>query len=260
MQPIHDTAYPLLPAELGETELAAVFTPSAAEIRFVASQYRQAPTRALILTQLKLYQRLGYCPPVSGIPAAIVDHVCAVLRVRSLSRAVLARYDRSGSKSRHQKLLRDFVGIRATDAETQAWLTDVATHAARTKTELPDIINVLIEELIRHRYELPPLAALTRLAARARSQINETIYQTIADALSPLLVERIDGLFDNRGGRTGWDQVKREPKRPAPREIASFLKHIEELRALADGLPPAPEILTAPKRTQLVTEARPRCA
>lgn len=118
MHPIHDTAYPLLPAELGETELAAVFTPSLAEIRFVASQYRQAPTRALILTQLKLYQRLGYCPLVSGIPAAIVDHVCAVLRVRSLPRAVLARYDRSGSKSRHQKLLREFVGIRAADAET----------------------------------------------------------------------------------------------------------------------------------------------
>ena len=256
MQQIHDTAYPMLPAELGETELATVFTPSPAEIRFVADQYRQAPTRALILVQLKLYQRLGYCPPVSGVPTAIVHHVCSVLRIRPLLRSVLARYDRSGSKSRHQKLLRDFIGIRTTDAQTHAWLADVAAHAARIKTELPDIINVLIEELIRHRYELPPLAALTRIAAHARSQVNETIYRTIVEALGPDLIVRIDALFDNRGGRTGWDQVKREPKRPAPREIAGFLKHIEALRVLADGMPVAPEILTAPKCTQLVTEAR----
>jgi hypothetical protein len=37
----------------------------------------------------------------------------------------------------------------------------------------------------------------------------------------------------------------------------SFLKHIEVMNALAEGLlPPAPDILSVPKRMQLVTEAR----
>jgi hypothetical protein len=40
---------------------------------------------------------------------------------------------------------------------------------------------VLIEELLRRRYELPPLAALLRIATQARSEIHETIYRAITD-------------------------------------------------------------------------------
>jgi hypothetical protein len=118
MSHIHETAYPALPAEIGEGELRAVFTPSTAEIRFVYGQFRQAPTRVLILTQLKLLQRLGYLPLVSDIPEEIILHVCAVLAARPLPRVTLTRYDRSGSKSRHQKILREFVNIRPADAQT----------------------------------------------------------------------------------------------------------------------------------------------
>ncbi|SOZ20913.1 hypothetical protein CBM2595_P390029 [Cupriavidus taiwanensis] len=162
MNQISETAYPLLPAEIAADELRAVFTPSAAEIRFVYGQFRQAPTRVLILTQLKLLQRLGYMPPMSDVPPEIVDHICSVLKVRSPPRATIKRYDRSGSKSRHQKVLREFVGIRVVDALTHEWLAVVADIAARTKAELPDIVNVLLEELIRQRYELPPLATLSQ--------------------------------------------------------------------------------------------------
>ena len=73
MSTVHETAYPVLPAEVGEDELRKVYTPSAAEIRFVGGQFRQAPTRVLILTQLKLLQRLGYMPPVSDVPPAIIE-------------------------------------------------------------------------------------------------------------------------------------------------------------------------------------------
>jgi hypothetical protein len=96
----------------------------------------------------------------------LIEHICAALGSRPLPRATLTRYDRSGSKPRHQKLLREFVGIQPADARTQSWLDTVAAEAARTKTELPDIINVMIEELVRHRYELPTLAAVSRIATR----------------------------------------------------------------------------------------------
>src|SRR5260370_28505022 len=105
MNHVHETACPALPAEVADGELRTTFPPSDVEIRLVFGQFRQAPTRVLILVQLKLLQRLGYLPPVSDIPAEIVGHVCAVLGVRPVPRATLARYDRSGSKSRHQKIL-----------------------------------------------------------------------------------------------------------------------------------------------------------
>ncbi|MFP4896618.1 Tn3 family transposase [Paraburkholderia sp. EG304] len=256
MNHVHETAYPALPAEISEGELRAAFTPSATEIRFVYGQFRQAPIRVLILAQLKLLQRLGYLPPVSDIPAAILHHVCAVLGVRPVPHATLVRYDRSGSKSGHQKVLREFVNIRPASAQTYSWLDTVADDAARTKTELPDIVNVLIEELVRHRYELSPLATLSRIAVHARSSLYETLYRSFVDSLDASQVERLDGLFVSDTGQTRWDALKREPKRPRPREVASFLEHIQQMRELADGLPPPPEILSAPKRTQFVIEAR----
>ena len=256
MNHVHETAYPALPAEVAEGELRTAFTPSDVEIRFVFGQFRQAPTRVLILAQLKLLQRLGYLPPVSDIPAEIIGHVCAVLGVRPVSSTSLTRYDRSGSKSRHHKILLEFVNIRPVNAQTYRWLGTVAADAARTKTELPDIINVLIEELVHHRYELPSLATLSRIAAHARSVLHESIYQAFVDSLDVPLTERLDALFVNDSGQTRWDALKREPKRPRPREVASFLKHIQQMRELADGLPSPPEILSAPKRTQLVIEAR----
>jgi hypothetical protein len=77
MNPIHDTAYPLLSTQISDDELRTVYTPTAAELRFVLAQFRQAPTRVIILTQLKLLQRLGYVPLVSALPASVVEHICA---------------------------------------------------------------------------------------------------------------------------------------------------------------------------------------
>ncbi len=73
MQPIHETAYPALPAELSVAELKAAFTPTAAEVRFARKQARQASTSVLILVQLKLLQRLGYFPMLADVPVAVID-------------------------------------------------------------------------------------------------------------------------------------------------------------------------------------------
>lgn len=118
MSNVHDTAYPVLPAEVSDDELLAVYTPSAVEVRFVGGLFRQAPTHVLILAQLKLLQRLGYMPLVSDVPPAIIEHVCTVLGMRPLPRTTLTRYDRSGSKSRHQKILREYARILPLDAST----------------------------------------------------------------------------------------------------------------------------------------------
>lgn len=116
--------------------------------------------------------------------------------------------------------------------------------------------GVLIEELVRQLYELPSLKTLSLITAHARSTLHESIYQAFVDSMDTALTERLDGQFVNDPGQTRWDALKRKPKRPRPREVASFLKHILKMGELADGLPPPPEILSAPKRTQLVIEAR----
>ncbi|CAG9243406.1 Tn3 family transposase [Paraburkholderia caribensis] len=256
MSTVHETIYPVLPAEPGTAELKAAFTPTAAEIRFVRRQSRQEATAMLIMVQLKLLQRLGYFPMLSDVPPVIIDHIRTAMRARALPRTAIARYDISGTRIRHQKLLRAWLDIQPFDADETAWLADLASGEARTKVELPDIINVLVEELVRRRYELPPLSTLQRIATQARNDLNETIWTTISGALDAAMIERIDGVLVIKAGKSGWDDLKQEPKRPAARAIASFLKHINGIRKLAEGLPAPPAILSVSKRAQLVTEAR----
>lgn len=41
------------------------------------------------------------------------------------------------------------------DKAGSPWLDTVATAAAQTKHTIPDTVNVLLKELVHHRYELP---------------------------------------------------------------------------------------------------------
>jgi TnpA family transposase len=255
MSNITETAYPQLREEVPEKDLLALFTPSQKERQFVADAYRRATTQALITMQLKVLQRLGYFPMAADIPSVIVRHICKHFGVPVFGARDLKAYDESGSKSIHHRLLREYAGLKVLGADGSEWLDEQAIKAAQTKQELPDIINVLLEELLHHRFELPGFVTLSRAAARARSRVNDSLQQAIASRLDEHQRERIDSLFRTRSGKSQWEQLKREPKQPSVREVASYLTHIEAVRKLADALPTANEMPVS-KRTQFVLEAR----
>ncbi|ALT77166.1 Tn3 family transposase [Paucibacter sp. KCTC 42545] len=255
MSSINETAYPQLHADMAEKDLLALFTPTVKEQRFLNESYRRVTTQALIAIQLKTLQRLGYFPMLADVPGTIIRHICKHLGVPVFTSAALKAYDESGSKSIHQRLLREYVGLRVLGADGQAWLDEQASKAAQTKQELPDIINVLLEELLHHRYELPGFVTLSRAATRARTRVNDEIQRRISLALTDKQRGLIDQLFTTRAGRSQWEQLKREPKQPNVREVVSFLTHIEAVRKLADDLV-KPEDVPVSKRTQFVLEAR----
>ncbi|WP_377154949.1 Tn3 family transposase [Roseateles sp. UC29_93] len=255
MSNITETAYPQLREEVPEKDLLALFTPSQKERQFVADAYRRATTQALITMQLKVLQRLGYFPMAADIPSVIVRHICRHFGVPVFGARDLKAYDESGSKSIHHRLLREYAGLKVLGADGSEWLDEQAIKAAQTKQELPDIINVLLEELLHHRFELPGFVTLSRAAARARSRVNDSLQQAIASRLDEHQRERIDSLFRTHSGKSQWEQLKREPKQPSVREVASYLTHIEAVRKLADALPTANEMPVS-KRTQFVLEAR----
>lgn len=255
MSSINETAYPQLRADMAEKDLLAMFTPTAQERSFAAQAYRRATTQTLIIIQLKVLQRLGYFPMLVDVPEVIVMHVCRQMHVLAFQPSTLKAYDASGSKSVHQRLLRGYAGVRMFRAEDHNWLEQQAFKAAQTKQELPDIINVLLEELLHHRYELPGFVTLSRVAAKARTKVNDEIQRSLALALDDSQRGHIDQLFTARAGRSQWEQLKREPKQPGVREVASFLTHIESVRTLAAVLP-QPVDLPVSKRTQFVLEAR----
>ncbi|MBV8665762.1 MAG: DUF4158 domain-containing protein, partial [Burkholderiaceae bacterium] len=255
MSSVHETAYPRLKEEFTEQELIAIYTPAPAELKFVAARYRQVTLQTFLLIQLKLLQRLGYFVALATLPHEIVKHICSRAQVRIPTKAALARYDKSGTKHRHRAYLRDFVGIRELTAADEAWLRDQALQAAQTKQELADIINVLIEELVQRRFELPSYTDLYRMSINARATVNERIYKSVAGQLPDAVIARLDGMFRSVAGRSQWDSLKREPKQPNVREVTDFLSHIDNMMVLSKDLPDTSQI-AATKREQLVLEAR----
>ena len=104
---------------------------------------------------------------------------------------------------------------------------------------MADIINVMLEELVHHRYELPGFTVLDRLAIQAREKIHEVHFAGIANQLDTKVKERIDSLFkvSKDESSTTWNMLKREPKKPTNKETRSYLQHIRRLQLLVEQLP-----------------------
>lgn len=92
------------------------------------------------------------------MPARVRCRVISSTRLPAQTRRAtdqLERYDASGSKRRQMPQLRQFIGIRPLDKAGSSWLDTVATAEVQTKHTTPDTVNVLLKELVHHRYELP---------------------------------------------------------------------------------------------------------
>jgi hypothetical protein len=155
MTTLHETAYPRLKADPTPKELREVYTPTENELAFVFDAIQRPASRLAVLLHLKLFQRLGYFTRLTEVPDTIKNHVARAAGYLKLPPAEqLDRYDDSGAKRAHMGLLRQFLNVRVLDDTGRTWLRSIAEDAAETKNDVPDIINIMLEELVHHRYEL----------------------------------------------------------------------------------------------------------
>lgn len=257
MATLHETAYPRLKADPSAKELEEIYAPTSAELRFVRKIATQPTTQLAVLIHLKLFQRLGYFVTLASVPERISHYIAkASGRRRSLSGAELKRYDSSGGKRAHMAHLREYLKVRTLDAAGRTWLATVAESAAKTKHVIPDIVNVMLEELVHHRYELPAFSTLERMAIRAREQVHDQHFRDIAQALTPQARTLINELIKTPegSGYSGWNALKREPKRPTNKEVRFYLQHIRRLQHLGEQLPAVD--IPVPKLKQFRAMAR----
>lgn len=257
MASIEETAYPRLLEDIGPQELEQLYTPTPKERALINanSALRRPVARACAMVLLKVIQRLGYSIPLGSLPLAITGHVFRKLKVPRPSMKELARYDDSAQYTRHRQLALNALGLVDLDEEALDWIGQRSEVAAATKHELADIINVVLEDLVKHRYVLPGFTTLLRYAKTAREKVHKKIYADTTAALSDEQRERLDALMSSQGGKTDWDRLKREPKQPTKREVASFLQHIRWLGSHAEGLPDFSEV-AATKLAQFTLEAQ----
>src|SRR4051794_5616082 len=214
---VSDTAYPRLEPAPSPAEVVR-FTPTLAEIAFIHRRTRQPGPRLALLVLLKTFQRLGYFIPLGQVPTPVVEHVAIHVPGLASPGDALAGYETSTYRSRLTGLVRDFVGVSAFGRRAHHVAQAASVEAAHAREDVADIINAAIEELVRQR-------------------------------LNALLV------LPPGQARTAWDRVKTEPKRPTPRNMRDFLRHLDWLRAQGAGTAVFTIIPTAKARS-FAAEAR----
>ncbi len=225
MQP-SDTAYPRFKGRPSPAELERFYTPTGAEREFCDAATRSPDTRLGFMLLLKGHQRLGRFVTSEQVPAAIVDHVASALGEPG-DPGRLRRYDGSQARRKHLAAVRRFLAVKAFDGDAKALVRAAFREAALAKDDVIDLVNIGIETLVRHRYELPAFDGLAREARVQRIAANQELFGRIDEALGESGRAAIDRLFvagDGPRRTTPWNEIKREPTPPTRdglRELAA---------------------------------------
>jgi TnpA family transposase len=222
-----DSVYPRLKNNPSSKELHEVYTPTPSELAFARERTRQPVQRVGLLLLLKTFQRLGYFVRYTEIPTPIVRHVSNCAGFPEVPEPMEA-YDAGTARDRHTALVREFLGVIAYGQAARQVIIETCLLGSRTRDDLPDIINMAIEELIRQRYELPAFSTLLRIARAARNTVNRDYQMRVCASLNDAAKQRLLALLTRPEGesRSIWDQVKCEPKRSTVPQLRNFLDHL----------------------------------
>jgi hypothetical protein len=108
--------------------------------------------------------------------------------------------------------------VKNFDESGQALLSSTVRLAVARMEDLADIINVAIEELVRHSFELPGFTSLIKEARRGRAEVNRTLYRRVCEAITDRLLA--ESASESR--KTRWNTLKQDARSPT-------LTHLREL-------------------------------
>ena len=257
MVAINETAYPRFKYNATKPEIRSVYTPDEREQSWMRARRVNPQLQQVYMVYLKCFQRLGYFPKYSEIPNSIREHIAETLDRKPL----IDSYGDSvpGTTLRRIKTsVRRRCHVKRFTLKTQGqWLREFAFDIARTKESVLDIVNAMIEFLVKESYELPAFSTLDRLGYEARAAANSLYINRIYDTLHPDAIKLMASILEetDESGTTLWHKLKEEPKRPSINSFTRFYQHSKWVRRLSDSIGPLPELPEA-KRYQLVMEAK----
>ena len=235
MQP-SDTAYPRFKTRLTSMELERFYTPTDDELAFCANVTRLPTTQLGFVVLLKTFQRLGYFVLSNEVPEAIIEHIAMVIK-RSSDRKGLRRYDQSKVRYKHLASVRRFLDVKTFSAQGKMLLRTTLSEAALTKEDVADIVNVGIEILVRHRYELPAFDTLVREARAGRAATNQVLYDQVHNALGKTGAVFLDALFivgEDSRRVSPWHDIKQDTAKPTVHGMRDLLVRFDQLTALSN--------------------------
>ncbi|SMC29511.1 Transposase and inactivated derivatives, TnpA family [Andreprevotia lacus DSM 23236] len=233
MASIERTAYPVFAQSYSLRELNLHFTPDEVELDWVKAKTLTATLRLNLAIQLKCFQYLRYFSPIEDIPPAITEHIRSVF---GFSQRIEIGYEVKNTQYRHVEAIRDYLGI--TPAYGKAAITAAERHvaqAAQLMDQRIDIINAVIDGLVRDRIELPAFRTLDDLAERTHAEVQGRIFDTVMERISaPHLgaLMRLMQTEDLEGRQSEYNELKRSARKPTKKHLEMLVDHLEWLESL----------------------------
>ena len=242
MPTVDRSAYPRFTPKLSPRELVACYTPSTEEMEWSHSISRGERLRHASLVLLKCFQQLHYFPEVGDIPREITRHIAEVIGLGATTPFALS----AATRYRQEAAIRRYLGISPFyGKEGRRIAMRAATDAAPLVTSRVDLINAIIDELLRSRVELPAYSTLVKVAEEVASTGEAELITLIDGRLTPEQRAGFDQLLhmelDRR--RSAFDRLKRLPKRPSRDNLdalidqCTWLDRFGDVETLLAGIP-----------------------
>lgn len=237
MAAIHETAYPRIKPFFTQKELSEVFKPNKEELLLLDSKTKKTSniSRLGFILLLKYYQYLGRPVKIKNIDYFIKEYIAKQLNISPETN--LKKYSKA-TRKRHIQIIREYLKVNSNKNMRRKIMKTTALEAATTKENLADIINSIIDVLIRDRYELPAYKSLVRLSRAARTVTNRNNYRSIVDALIEEQKQLIDSILNiktksnkNNNALT-WRLLKQQPKSPTSKNVKDFINYTNQLKTL----------------------------
>jgi TnpA family transposase len=228
---IYDTAYPRFKSNVSDEELYKIYTPTEDEIKIAKQNTQRDFPKLCFLVLLKSFQRLGYFVQIKDIPKIILEHISKSIKV-DYNEKELKSYDTSGSKIRHINTIRKYLKITSDRKKIRHLIVKSAFEAAKTKDNDADIINVIIEELVQQKCELPAFSTLVRVSRKVRHNVYNSFYKYIYENLDKETLLKIDSLFkvDKDTGFSQWIALKSDVGKPSVNNLREILDYFERIK------------------------------
>ena len=254
MTSIERTAYSRFKRQLTTKELTDIYTPTKSEIAFAYATATGERNILNLLVILKSFQRLGYFPSLTDIPLKIINHIRNHLK---FAIDIVLSYENSKTMYRHRTAIREYLQVKSFNQTARHLAVSAVNESAQVMDNPADLMNVVIAELIKNRYELPGFNTLNRLVRRVRNIVNQNLFNLILGRLSNDYQQRLLDLLDNQivEYRSFYNNLKQLPKRPTRNHLNDLIAHLMWLDSLGD-IKPLLADMTAAKIQHFAAEAR----
>jgi TnpA family transposase len=215
--------------------------------RGLIDRHRGDHNRLGFAVQLGTVRFLGtFLPNPAEVPPGVV--ACVARQLDITETEGLRRYATGEKRWDHAAEIRRHYGYRDFHQGSEAaalarWLA----NRAWISTERPSVLfDLATARLVERKVLLPGVTVLARLVAQVRDKAATRLWHTLARALKPRQIARLETLLvaDERSRESPLERLRRAPTRVSVAGLVGALERLREIRALGvshidlPGVPP----------------------